>query len=43
VVAGRCTLLLAVWLLDAVRVQQPHGQQPSTHAQPEAANAVSGS
>jgi hypothetical protein len=32
--------LLDVWLLDVVRVQQPHIQQPYTHAKPEAASAV---
>jgi len=32
-----------VWLLDAVGVQQPHVQQPSTYAKPEAASAVLGS
>jgi len=31
------------WLLDAVSVQQPHVQQPSTYAKPEAASAVLGS
>jgi hypothetical protein len=30
----------ADWLLDAVSVQQPHVQQSSTHAKPEAANVV---
>jgi hypothetical protein len=34
--------LLDVWLLDAVSVQQPHVQQPSTYAKPEAASAVLG-
>jgi len=33
--------LLDAWLLDAV--QQPHAQQPSTYAKPEAAIAVLGS
>jgi len=32
-----------VWLLDADIVQQPHVQQPSTYAKPEAASAVLGS
>jgi hypothetical protein len=31
---------LDVWLLDADSVQQPHTQQPSTYAKPEAASAV---
>jgi len=35
--------LLAVWLLDAVSVQQLHGQRPSTYAKPEAAITVLGS
>ena len=35
--------LLDVWLLDAVRVQQPHIQQLYTYAKPEAASAVLGS
>ena len=35
--------LLDVYLLDAVSVQQPHVQQPSTYAKPEAASAVLGS
>ena len=35
--------LLDVWLLDAVSVQQPHIQQPSTYAKPEAGSAVLGS
>jgi len=30
-------------LLDAVSVQQPHVQQPSMYAKPEAASAVLGS
>jgi len=36
-------VLLDVLLLDAVSVQQLHGQQPSTYAKPEAASAVLGS
>jgi hypothetical protein len=35
--------LLDVWLLDADSVQQPHVQQSSTYAKPEAAGAVLGS
>jgi hypothetical protein len=35
--------LLDVRLLDAVSVQQPHVQQPSTYAKPETASAVLGS
>jgi len=35
--------LLAMYLLDADSVQQPHVQQPSTYAKPESANAVLGS
>jgi len=41
-------LVLHTWkvvgheLLDAVGVQQPHVQQPSTYAKPEAASAVLG-
>ena len=34
---------LDVWLLEAVSVQQPHIQQPSTYAKPEAASTVLGS
>jgi hypothetical protein len=36
-------MLLDVWLLDAVSVQQPHVQQPSTYAKPEAVSSVLGS
>ena len=41
--AGLDETQLDVWLLDADSVQQPHVQQPSTYAKPEAASAVLGS